>query len=52
MSLTLPELQKIHEALMCPKWHGTVDDALEIVSREIDQMKQDQLLSESKANPT
>ena len=51
MSLTLPELERIRDALM-HEWYVDVDYALEIVRREIHQMEQDQLLSESEANPT
>ena len=54
MSLTLPDLQTIRDTLTyASMWDPVmVNDALEIVRREIDQMTQDQLLSESKANPT
>ena len=48
--MTLPELERIRDALS--EWHVDVDYALEIVRREIHQMEQDQLLSESEANPT
>ena len=52
MSLTLPELQIIRDALIHSRSTLTANDAIKIVIREIHQMKQDQLLSESGANPT
>ena len=52
MSMTLQELETIRYALAHHYWRGDVEDAIGIIRREIDQMKQDQLLSESKANPT
>ena len=60
MSLTLQEMEKIRHALVCAfgpevyvhRHPVAVDEALEIVRREIHQMKQDQILSESKVNPT
>ena len=52
--MTLPELEKIRDALIDALFNEAAhtDDALEIVLREIHQMEQDQLLSESKASPT
>ena len=56
--MTLPELEKIREAITCARppsvyrQLAVMGEALEIITREIDHMKQDELLSESKANPT
>ena len=59
MALTIEELEKIRAALVGALLHdmshaddAIADDAIKIVTREIHQMEQDQLLSESKANPT
>lgn len=53
--MTLQELEIIRDVLIGVYFFDEtvhMDEALEIVCREIDQMTQDQLLSASKANPT
>lgn len=50
--MTLQELEIIHQALLSRRLVTDAEEALKIVCRETNQMKQDQILSESKANPT
>lgn len=50
--MTLQELELIRHALLHRWLMVAADHAVEIINREIYQMEQDQILSESKANPT